>query len=1125
MFESLVSPDIQSPEIRTPRRAEQPAAPHGSTSPLPPTLPGGEPWPRISIVTPSFNQGRYIEQTIQSVMQQGYPDVEHIVIDGGSTDETLAILDKYRASLAHVVSEPDRGQSHALNKGFARATGEIFTWLNSDDMLAPGALAAAAIAFHQSRADMIAGVCQLQSDGQALCQHLTSCTDGPLPLEDLLDLNRCWLRGQFFYQPEVMFTRHLWERAGGHVDESCYYSMDYELWLRFAEAGARLHVVGRPLAIFRVHPDQKTSAPPRFQQELVEVRDAYLKRLGRANTRFRPAGRERAGLRIAFFNDIGEGGGASMAHMRLAQACAWAGHEVFPIAVVHNHLMGQLNATGRAAIISEIAGNRPDLVIVGNLHNVEPRPDLLEAIAARWPTVFVMHDVWAVTGRCAYAGDCEKYLSGCDDSCPTVNEYPALEPAQIRPAWETKRRILNGPHAPLLLAVSPWTAEFARRAVERRCPGDSPEREPARVEEIRNCLPLDVFRPLDKRECRRLLGLPEESFIIMTSAASIRDPRKGLAHLAEALDILKLPNVHVIGIGATRPGEALPIPGMQTMGYVRDRKRMAMLYSAADLFVSPSLQEAFGMVFVEAAACGTPAIGYPVGGVPTAIADGVTGRIARSVDPRALADTIRELYEDDERRRNMGIWARLHVENEWSISAAYRSFWNALGRAGWRDRFGLPPRIQLQPHRSTPRPIQYITRVYPEWEAIYGREVPTESDGITSFRHHDLFPRVLSAADVDAHAAVRRGDVAEPPTVEEKNARMAEALRALARDGIRRFAIYGAGQHTWDCVRTISEAPLDMRGVIDDRAAGRFAGWTIVAPEDVEQLNAEAVVLSSDFHEHRMWAKREVFESRGLRVVRLYESSQRNATHQCARFVSTRSRRETDVECNICGWYGERMESDNWHPHTICPNCHSQVRHRLLMASMGQLEPVSLTVLVDRRRILHFAPEPALAARISTRAARYVTADYLRAGVDLQLDISAMPTVADASFDLLIACDVLEHVEDDHRAMREIRRVLAPGGTAILTVPQKDGLVTTFEDPSVIAPADRERVFGQRDHLRIYGDDFPDQLRAAGFDVCAVTAQDFPPDDVRRGVLFPPVLSDKPLATNHRKIFFARRPA
>jgi hypothetical protein len=131
-------------------------------------------------------------------------------------------------------------------------------------MLAPGALAAVALAFDLNRADMVAGVCRVYQDGRLVAQHLTACADGPLPLDDLLDLDHGWNAGQFFRQPEVMFTRELWLRAGGHVDEGLFYSMDYGLWLRFANAGACIHVIGQPLAWYRMHPEQKTYAMSSF---------------------------------------------------------------------------------------------------------------------------------------------------------------------------------------------------------------------------------------------------------------------------------------------------------------------------------------------------------------------------------------------------------------------------------------------------------------------------------------------------------------------------------------------------------------------------------------------------------------------------------------------------------------------------------------------------------------------------------------------------------------------------------------------------------------------------------------------------------------------------------------------
>ena len=116
-------------------------------------------WPRISVVTVSFNQREYLEQCLLSVFGQRYPNLEYIVVDAGSTDGSIELLRRYEAQFAHLIVEPDEGQSDGLNKGLRRATGDILTWVNSDDMLAPSALKRAAIAFAESGADLVAGTC------------------------------------------------------------------------------------------------------------------------------------------------------------------------------------------------------------------------------------------------------------------------------------------------------------------------------------------------------------------------------------------------------------------------------------------------------------------------------------------------------------------------------------------------------------------------------------------------------------------------------------------------------------------------------------------------------------------------------------------------------------------------------------------------------------------------------------------------------------------------------------------------------------------------------------------------------------------------------------------------------
>ncbi|HLB33143.1 MAG TPA: methyltransferase domain-containing protein [Chthoniobacterales bacterium] len=231
--------------------------------------------------------------------------------------------------------------------------------------------------------------------------------------------------------------------------------------------------------------------------------------------------------------------------------------------------------------------------------------------------------------------------------------------------------------------------------------------------------------------------------------------------------------------------------------------------------------------------------------------------------------------------------------------------------------------------------------------------------------------------------------------------------------------------------------------------------------------------------------------------------------------------------CNICQWEGARFGDDAWHPGTVCPHCGSQVRHRMLTAmldgrsSFPELQEHSL---LAGKTVLHFAPERQLRHRIEKASKKYISSDYDRGDIDLKLNMSAMPTIADTSFDVVIACDVLEHVPDDRAAMRELYRILKPNGIAIITAPQKDSPSTTDEDPSITDPEQRLKNFGQRDHLRIYGDDLKERLTATGFQVTIINTASFSTTDSDRFVLVPPKRSSHPLATNNRRLYINIRP-
>ncbi len=236
------------------------------------------------------------------------------------------------------------------------------------------------------------------------------------------------------------------------------------------------------------------------------------------------------------------------------------------------------------------------------------------------------------------------------------------------------------------------------------------------------------------------------------------------------------------------------------------------------------------------------------------------------------------------------------------------------------------------------------------------------------------------------------------------------------------------------------------------------------------------------------------------------------------------------IECNICHWVGPIFNSDKWHLYTVCPNCRSEVRHRLFWALVNNVDKFHVDKLFLNKAVLHFAPEHQLGLRMKDLCAEYKTADILVEGysythIDYVTDITDMDTIDDASFDCVLAFDVLEHIPEHLQALREIARILKPGGYCIVSVPQKDNLDKTIEDLSITDPKERERLFAQEDHVRMYGNDFLDIFASGGFEVCALNEQQLPDDLVEKHVLFPPILSEHPLATNYRKIFFGKKRA
>lgn len=203
---------------------------------------------KFSIITPSYNQGQYLEETIQSVLDQHYPNLEYIIMDGGSTDNSIEIIKKYESQLAHWESGPDGGQSNAINKGFSMASGDILAWLNSDDYYTPGTLNQVAGLFEPDDLKIVFGECALyhEKSGKTKASKVFEYAKShKIEYSDYL------------IQPSSFWTKKTWETVG-NLDGNLTYTFDWDWYIRAKKAGVHFHPVDKTFSVYRYHDQHKT---------------------------------------------------------------------------------------------------------------------------------------------------------------------------------------------------------------------------------------------------------------------------------------------------------------------------------------------------------------------------------------------------------------------------------------------------------------------------------------------------------------------------------------------------------------------------------------------------------------------------------------------------------------------------------------------------------------------------------------------------------------------------------------------------------------------------------------------------------------------------------------------------
>ncbi len=403
-------------------------------------------------------------------------------------------------------------------------------------------------------------------------------------------------------------------------------------------------------------------------------------------------------MHVVMLSDAEMGGGAAICACRLGTGLSDAGVEVTRLVRVASgsghpwktKVFGSYSAPGLARRLGqklgladeycyrieetnrqldrELAELKPDVVNIHNLHwdqGAGWTPLMAEVCLRHAPTVWTLHDMWSFTGRCAYSWECRKYFSGCDASCPTPTEYPALAPERISGAWQQRREMLA--RCTNLMAVTPsrWLAGEAKSGLWAG----------HRIDVIPYGLPLETFKPEDRSAARQALGLEPKGPVLLISANKVSPLLFG------ALRAVRQEGMTVIMMGRGSVPDLGPLVMRRDFGWLDKDEDKVRVYNAADAYVHASSQDNLPNAIMESIACGTPVIGTPGGGLVDMVRPNVTGWMASAVGIEPLRDAIEQAFADLKSGLDLRTSCRSVAEAEYSHTmqgARYKKLFGAL---------------------------------------------------------------------------------------------------------------------------------------------------------------------------------------------------------------------------------------------------------------------------------------------------------------------------------------------------------------------------------------------------------------------------------------------------------------